>query len=116
MVEFAKHFRAHTGFITCAALSDGHERMITVSPADKTIKIFDVQNQDLLDMLKLSFQPYACEFVELDEMKNTFIYVSDSNSGNISVIDENVEDKDKVIKVLTFHQASVRLMKFSKRF
>lgn len=75
-------------------------------------------------MLKLSFQPYACEFVELDALKNTFIYVynislikrSDSNSGNISVIDENVEDKDKVVKVLTFHQASVRLMKFSKRF
>ena len=55
LVEFAKHFRAHTGFITCAALSEGHERMITVSPADKTVKIFDVQNQDLLDMLKLTF-------------------------------------------------------------
>jgi peptidylprolyl isomerase domain and WD repeat-containing protein 1 len=44
LIEFARHFRAHTGIITGAALSEGHERLITVSPADKTIKIFDVPN------------------------------------------------------------------------
>ena len=42
LIEFGKHFRAHAGFITCAAINIGHERMITVSPADKTIKIFDL--------------------------------------------------------------------------
>jgi peptidylprolyl isomerase domain and WD repeat-containing protein 1 len=108
LVEFSKHFRAHTGFITCAALSDGHDRMITVSPADKTVKIFDVMNQDLLDMLKLGFQPYACEFVEINDLRMTYIFVSDSNSGSISVIDEGSEEKDKVIKVLNFHAVSVR--------
>ena len=55
LVEFAKHFRAHTGIITCAAFNLAHDKLITVSPADKTIKIFDVQNLDLLDMIKLQF-------------------------------------------------------------
>lgn len=53
LVDFAKHFRAHTGIVTCASLSENHDKMATVSPADKTVKIFDILNQDLLDMLKL---------------------------------------------------------------
>lgn len=55
LVEFSKHFRAHTGIITCASFSETHERMVTVSPADRTVKLFDVLNQDLLDMIKLQF-------------------------------------------------------------
>ena len=66
-------------------------------------------------MLKLGFQPYACEFVEINELRLTYIYVTDSNSGTISVIDENIEEKDKVIKVLNFHTSSVRHLKFSRR-
>jgi peptidylprolyl isomerase domain and WD repeat-containing protein 1 len=53
LIDFTKHFRAHTGIITCAAFNQSNDKLITVSPADKTIKIFDVQNQDLLDMIKL---------------------------------------------------------------
>lgn len=55
LVDFIKHFRAHTGIITGANFNDCHERLITVSPADKTLKIFDILNADLLDMVKLSF-------------------------------------------------------------
>lgn len=53
LIDFSKHFRAHTGIITCAAFNESHERLITVSPADRTLKIFDILNADLLDMVKL---------------------------------------------------------------
>ena len=53
LIDFAKHFRAHTGIVTCAALNINHDQLATVSPADKTVKIFDVLNTDLLHMVKL---------------------------------------------------------------
>jgi peptidylprolyl isomerase domain and WD repeat-containing protein 1 len=42
LIDFSKHFRAHTGIITGAAFNFSHDKLITVSPADKTIKIFDI--------------------------------------------------------------------------
>lgn len=44
LVEFIKHFRAHTGIITCATLTESHDKMASVSPADRTVKIFDILN------------------------------------------------------------------------
>lgn len=55
LIDFVKHFRAHTGIITGANFNSSHQRFITVSPADKTLKIFDIMNADLLDMVKLPF-------------------------------------------------------------
>ena len=37
--------------------------MGTVSNSDKTLKVFDVLNFDLSQMLKLDYSPYACEFI-----------------------------------------------------
>lgn len=102
LVEFAKHFRAHSGIITCAALSESHERMASVSPADRTIKLFDVLNFDLLDMIKLPFQPYACEFVEIADVKVQLLFISDANTGDIAVLDESKEEK--IVRVIKIHQ------------
>lgn len=59
LVEFAKNFKAHNGFITCAALSKSHDWLCTVG-IDKTLKIFDVMNCDLRSIIKLSFVPSTC--------------------------------------------------------
>lgn len=59
LVEFVKNFKAHNGLITCAALSKNHDSLCTVG-IDKTLKIFDVYNADLRNIIRLSFVPSAC--------------------------------------------------------
>lgn len=59
LVEFAKNFKAHNGLITCAALSKNHDSLCTAG-FDKTLKIFDVLNCDLRNIIKLPFVPSAC--------------------------------------------------------
>lgn len=62
LIDFVKHFKAHNGLITSVSLSRDHDLMCTVS-VDRTLKIFDVQNCDLMTVVRLSFSPFACEFV-----------------------------------------------------
>ena len=54
--------------------------MITCSASDKTVKIFDVSNFDLINMIRLDFNPNCCELA--DEI----IFVTENNK--IFVIDE----------------------------
>jgi peptidylprolyl isomerase domain and WD repeat-containing protein 1 len=46
-------------------------------------------------------------------LQQTFILVTDSNTGNIAVIDESLEDKDKIVHTVSFHTASVRFIKYA---
>lgn len=59
LVEFTKNFKAHNGLITGASLSKNHDLLCTVG-LDKTLKIFDVPNSDLLTAIKLNFVPSCC--------------------------------------------------------
>lgn len=59
LIEFVKHFKAHNGLITAVGMSRTHDRMCTVS-VDRTLKIFDVLNCDLMTVVRLSFSPFAC--------------------------------------------------------
>lgn len=66
LIEFVKHYRAHRGIITSASLSFSQERLCTTSPEDQTLKIFDVLNTDLHNMVKLNFVPFQCEFLRIE--------------------------------------------------
>lgn len=62
LVEFVKNFKAHNGLITGVSLSKNHDLLCSVG-LDKTLKIFDVPNCDLLSAIKLNFVPSGCEFI-----------------------------------------------------
>ena len=49
--------------------------MITVCPGDQTLKIFDVLNFDLNNMIKLNFVPAVCEFIGNKTSKKNLIAV-----------------------------------------
>ncbi|CAD8078071.1 unnamed protein product [Paramecium primaurelia] len=48
LVEFIKHFRARTAIVTCVTLTDGHDKMASVFPAEQSrflifrIKIYQI--------------------------------------------------------------------------
>lgn len=61
-IEFVKHFRSHLGTITSLAVNGTGTYLCTTS-VDKSAKIFDVVNFDMINMLKLSFTPLCAEWV-----------------------------------------------------
>ncbi|KAJ3308521.1 Peptidylprolyl isomerase domain and WD repeat containing protein 1 [Boothiomyces sp. JEL0838] len=55
-IEFVKHFRAHLGLITSGTVSfDG--LLFCSCSIDKTLKIFDVVNFDMINMIKTEYIP-----------------------------------------------------------
>jgi hypothetical protein len=118
--------------VSGAALSFNHNEMITVCPGDQTLKIFDVLNFDLNNMIKLNFLPGVCEFIgNMNSNKNliavcvhnnylkfiiSFIDFcrSQQDSEDIHIIDENSENKDRIINKLKIHFAPVKIIKVKR--
>ncbi|XP_067936433.1 peptidylprolyl isomerase domain and WD repeat-containing protein 1-like [Watersipora subatra] len=86
---FVKLFRAHLERIVDMIGSAGGELCCTVSE-DKTLKVFDVTNFDMINMLRLGFTPHsacwlfspgdAIEAVAVSEQSSPKIYVYDCRS------------------------------------
>lgn len=53
-IEFAKSFRAHTGPVSSAALSQDGTYLATISHSDTTVKIFDLPALDMVSLVKIS--------------------------------------------------------------
>ena len=45
---FGKSFKAHSGVVSSTALNHDESRLVTASPIDCAIKLFDVVNFDLI--------------------------------------------------------------------
>lgn len=61
-IEFVKHFRSHLLAIHSLAVNANGTYMCTAS-LDKTVKVFDVINFDMINMIKLDFVPSCTEWI-----------------------------------------------------
>ncbi len=61
--------------------------MITTSPSDNSIKLFDTANFDLVEFIKVkNFKPgYAIEFINKKNSISSLVAVSDLESGKIYI-------------------------------
>jgi len=64
--EFVKHFRAHIGPILDMALNASGTLLATIS-SDRHAKVFDVQNFDMINIIKLDETPVKAEWVHRSE-------------------------------------------------
>ena len=62
-IEFIKTFRAHLGKITGIALTQNEQKLVTVCAEEQSLKLYDVQNFDVIHFVRLGFAPGECEFV-----------------------------------------------------
>jgi peptidylprolyl isomerase domain and WD repeat-containing protein 1 len=62
-IEFVKTFRVNMAAITSMCLSPNEQRLATSCSAEQSIKVFDVLNFDLMNMIKVSFVPTHITFV-----------------------------------------------------
>ncbi|EDO37228.1 predicted protein, partial [Nematostella vectensis] len=61
-IEFVKHFKSHLGSIQGISASADGQLLCSVA-SDKSMKVFDVINFDMINMLKLNHAPGQCEWV-----------------------------------------------------
>ena len=65
-VEFAKHFRAHLDAITSMSVNY-NGTLLATSSRDKTIKVFDVTNFDMINIIPLEYVPSSCAWIHVKE-------------------------------------------------
>uniref|UniRef100_H2YC14 peptidylprolyl isomerase n=1 Tax=Ciona savignyi TaxID=51511 RepID=H2YC14_CIOSA len=133
-VEFVKHFRAHLGAITCMSASYNGELMCTVAD-DKAMKVFDVVNFDMINMIKLGLvKEYSVGFGPLGQWVSCGIYyipsvsewvystgsriqavaVSEQGKGEIFIYDGR--GGGEVIHTLKIHSAEVTAIRYNPKF
>ncbi|KAG7274055.1 hypothetical protein CRUP_030777 [Coryphaenoides rupestris] len=85
-VEFVKHFRSHIGIMECMAVSSEGAIFCSVGD-DQAMKVFDVVNFDMINMLKLGFHPGQCEWIYNPGDPIYTVAVSEKSTGKIFVFD-----------------------------
>ncbi|KAL5962857.1 Peptidylprolyl isomerase domain and WD repeat-containing protein 1 [Taenia solium] len=109
-LEFVKHYRAHLGAITGLAVSCDGELACTVGD-DKTAKIFDIINFDMISMMKLGFVPRECCFVYTAKDGCAAVAITDRDTSTIHIYDART--KDTLLKKLdNLHAGSVIAIAF----
>lgn len=85
-IEFVKHFRAHMGKIEDVATSVDGSLYASVGN-DKALKVFDVVNFDMINMLKLDYIPGVCEWVFKKGDALSAIAIAEKEANTIFIYD-----------------------------
>ncbi|KAF7261938.1 hypothetical protein EG68_00837 [Paragonimus skrjabini miyazakii] len=110
-LEFVKHYRAHLSAIHGLSISVDGELACTVGD-DKTAKVFDVINFDMISMMKLDFMPCGCFFIYTPKDEISALAISDQESSKIRIYD--ARSKSDLLHVLDkLHQAPVTCMAYN---
>ncbi|CAG0891986.1 unnamed protein product [Darwinula stevensoni] len=102
-VEFVKHFRSHLGAIQDLAANESGTRLCSIAE-DKAVKVFDVVNFDMINMMKLDYSPHCCEWIHRAGDAIAALAVSEVNSCKIYVYDgHGTKEPLRVLERLHFH-------------
>lgn len=113
-IEFAKHFRSHLGPIEGLAVSTDGLLCCTISN-DRSVKIYDVVNYDMMVMIRLPYTPGAVEWVyKLGDVKAK-LAISDRNSSFVHIYDARSGSNDPIISK-EIHMGPVKVMKYNPMF
>lgn len=91
-IEFVKHFRCHSEEFSSITLNYNDSLMATCSKFTKTLKVFDVANFDMINILQLNFFPKILSFVHRESDFDNALAVSNLNSGEIVLFDAKGEN------------------------
>ncbi|CAE6448309.1 unnamed protein product [Rhizoctonia solani] len=110
-IEFVKHYRAHLSPIVAATAStDG--TVVASLAEDGSVKIFDVINFDMINMLKLDYTPKAACWVHRRGQAQALLAISDEKSATIQIYDGR-GDGTPLQTITSLHRSPVHLMTVS---
>ncbi|KAL8897205.1 MAG: hypothetical protein Q9207_007326 [Kuettlingeria erythrocarpa] len=114
-IEAVKEFKAHAGEIRSVSVSqDG--RSFATAGADKTVKIFDVVNFDLLAILQLETTPQSICYVHQRGASLPLLAVSDEIGGSIRIYDGRGEQQEPIHVLPNIHRSRVTVMAYNNEF
>ncbi|KAL5632597.1 hypothetical protein ACGC1H_005520 [Rhizoctonia solani] len=113
-IEFVKHYRAHLSPIVAATAStDG--TVVASLAEDGSVKIFDVINFDMINMLKLDYTPKAACWVHRRGQAQALLAISDEKSATIQIYDGR-GDGTPLQTITSLHRSPVHLMTYTDHF
>jgi peptidylprolyl isomerase domain and WD repeat-containing protein 1 len=111
-IEFIKDIRGHGGPVKLMVMSADGMRLATYSDQDKKVKLFDVVNFDMINIVRLEFSPGAIEFVHGREALTSLLAVSEGNKVHLM----QPESEPTWVRIVDLHQAEVTSIKFNAAF
>ncbi|KAJ1401785.1 WD40/YVTN repeat-like-containing domain superfamily, partial [Sesbania bispinosa] len=110
-IEFAKHFRSHLGPIEGLAVSVDGLLCCTISN-DRSVKVYDVVNFDMMVMIRLPFVPGAVTWVYKQGDVKARLAISDRNSSFVHIYDARAGSNDPIISK-EIHMGPIKVMKYN---
>ena len=113
-IEFVKRIRAHVGNVQHLCV-DSTGKLLCSCSNDKTAKIFDVVNFDMINIIKLGYEPKLCEWIHSAGDAISAVAITQADSSTIRVYDgkgssEVLHEKDKL------HSVSIIVMRYNHIF
>jgi len=116
-IEFVKDYRAHLGDITAVDASPDGLRFATCA-LDQKVKVFDVINFDMINMIDLGYTPSHLKWVYSGGSIIMKLAVVEKDSNKITIYDStNAKGTEPLAKVTTGHapQATITSLAFCAR-
>ncbi|KAL9603332.1 MAG: hypothetical protein Q9219_001194 [cf. Caloplaca sp. 3 TL-2023] len=114
-IEAVKEFKAHGGEIMGVSVSqDG--RSFATAGADKTVKIFDIVNFDLLAIIQLETAPKAVCYVHRRGASLPLLAVSEAVGHSIKIYDGWGESQQPLHTLSKTHRSPVTVMAYNNEF
>ncbi|WFD06538.1 peptidylprolyl isomerase [Malassezia vespertilionis] len=111
-IEFVKHYRAHLGMIVGVATSADGAYFATIS-ADRTAKVFDVLNFDLINMMELNYTPRAVCWAHRRGNADLLLAVAEEKSTNIHFYDGR-GDETPLFTVHKVHRQPCHILAYNE--
>lgn len=109
-IEFVKQYRAHMEPIVGVAVSDCGFFCASISE-DKTLKIYDVVNFDMINLVQLKYVPTACEWIHDRKAPLGAMVAVGRSSGEISVY--KATGSNEPVKTFKPHGSPIVAIKFN---
>lgn len=113
-IEFVKHYRAHVATIVGACTSADGAYFATIA-ADGTVKVFDVLNYDLINMIELPYTPRACCWVHRRGRADIVLAVAEENTPNVHFYDGR-GDGTPTHTVSHIHREPVHILEYNEPY
>ncbi|KAG0272240.1 Peptidyl-prolyl cis-trans isomerase cyp15 [Linnemannia exigua] len=113
-IEFVKQYRSHLGLIAGISVSDDGLLLATIA-MDKTLKVYDVINFDMINMIKLEFIPSTVCWIHKRGEAQAKVAVSDADSSAIHIFDGRGDGKP-MFSITKLHNGPVTTMAFNDRY
>ncbi|KAL2312428.1 WD repeat containing cyclophilin family peptidyl-prolyl cis-trans isomerase Cyp9 [Schizosaccharomyces pombe] len=108
-VEYIKEFHAHNAMLLSAELSQD-ERLFITGADDKSLKVFDVESIDLVNIIDLEFLPKAICCFNSPSLKTSLIAVSSAESPLIFFFESGGDGE--VLYTVKKHTAPVHCLRY----